>query len=318
LFGLIVLWHLALLWPDLTYWLSDAGLLRGQDAIEMGGPFRPSVLQWIQDPTSVHVFCGCTAFVAVLFTLGWRTPIMGILLYFGLLSIHHRNIGSDSGADAMLVVTSFYLMLSPCGAAYSLDARREARRRGTLAEPLIVPWSQRLIQLQLSLIYFLSAFFKCGGKAWMDGTALHWILTNPESRRFTFGLPQYPLVINALTYGALLTEFCLAFLLWSRAARPWILLGGLGLHLGIMLTVNIPVFGELMTACYLTFLTPSEFDRFVQALNPAKWIRWRLRKPARIAGRVDQAAVLQGPHQGRTLGAHSEEPEFAFASPSDG
>ena len=26
---------------------------------------------------------------------------------------------------------AFYLMLSPCGAAYSLDARRAARRRGT-------------------------------------------------------------------------------------------------------------------------------------------------------------------------------------------
>ena len=76
------------------------------------------------------------------FILGWRTRIMGILLYLGLLSLYHRNISSNCGPDQLMIISSFYLMLSPCGAAYSLDARRARPRRGTLAEPLILPWAR--------------------------------------------------------------------------------------------------------------------------------------------------------------------------------
>ena len=69
------------------------------------------------------------AVVIVLFILGWQTRLMSVLLYLGQLSIHHRNISSTNGADVFLVILSFYLMLSPCGAAYSLDALRRARTR---------------------------------------------------------------------------------------------------------------------------------------------------------------------------------------------
>ena len=163
-------------------------------------------------------------------------------------------------------------MLSPCGAAYSLDARRASRRRGTLAEPLIVPWAQRLIQLQLCLVYFNTAILKAHGTTWLDGTALHFVLNNSEVGRFSLDpLTQYPLAINALTLGGLVVEFALAFLLWFRATRAWAALAGLGLHAGILLTVNIPLFGELMTACYLTFLAPDELDALLRRLDPRSW-----------------------------------------------
>ena len=34
------------------------------------------------------------------------------------------RVTTASGADVLLMLMAFYLMLSPCGAAYSLDARR--------------------------------------------------------------------------------------------------------------------------------------------------------------------------------------------------
>src|SRR5581483_2414204 len=112
----------------------------------------------------------------------------------------------------------------PSGAAYSIDAWRAARKRGTRAEPLIVPWAQRLIQLQCSLIYFNTAVFKCRGSSWLDGTALHYVLSNSEVGWFRLDfLTEYPIAINLLTHGGLLIEFALAFLLWSRATRPWVI-----------------------------------------------------------------------------------------------
>ena len=272
--GVLSLVNLALLSVDLDYWLTDQGILQGAEARIIAGPLRPSPLQWVQGPTSVRAFVAATAVVAFAFTVGWRTRAMGALLYLMTLSIHHRNIPTNSGPDNLLLIMLFYLMLSPCGAAYSLDARRSARRRGTAAEPLIVPWAQRLIQLHLCLIYFDTAMLKCAGTTWLGGTALHYVLHNHEVGRFDISaLAQYPLAVNLLTYGGLAVEFALAFFLWFRPTRTWTIASGLALHLGVVFLVNVPLFGELMTACYLTFLDPDELDTMLQAMNPLNWFR---------------------------------------------
>ena len=298
--GLLALANLGFLAVDLDYWCSDAGLFRGTEAFEVAGPLRFSPLQWYQSPTAVRVFFAATAVVAVLFTVGWRTRLMGVLLYLATLSIHHRNILPNGGPDSLLVIMLFYTMLSPSGAAYSLDARREARRRGTLAEPLIVPWAQRLIQVQVCLIYFVTAVLKCNGQTWLNGTALHFVLNHTEMHRFRLDpLTQYPLAVNALTLAGLLTEFALAFFLWFRATRPWTILAGVALHVGILFMVNVPIFGELSVACYLTFLAPDELDAFLRRLNPMNWFGrpGREPRPLTILGRVDgPSSPLQGPH----------------------
>lgn len=294
LFGLICLLNLVLLAADPDEWLTDAGYLQGQEARELAGGLRPSPLQWVQSPASVRLFLAGVMGITVLFTLGWRTRLMAVLLYLGNLSIHHRNLLTCSGADVLLVCVSFCMMLAPCGAAYSLDARQIARRRGTLAEPLIVPWAQRLIQFQVSLLYFMTAFLKSTGTTWPDGTALHYVLGNTEFRRWTFGLTNYPLAINVLTLGALAVEFALAFLLWFRVTRPYAIAAGMMLHGGIALTVNIPIFGELLVASYLTFLTAPELDAILRRLDVWRWIRRSLVAADGESSRMP--SILRGPH----------------------
>jgi hypothetical protein len=316
-FGLLMLANLALLQFDLDYWLTDAGMLQGTEARELAGPLRLSPLQWVQDPTSVRVFFAAAAVLAALFTIGWHTRIVGVFCYLATLSIHHRDILTSSGADSLLLLLSFYIMLAPSGAAYSLDARREARRRGTLAEPLIVPWAQRLIQLQICLVYLSTVILKCNGAAWFNGTALHYVLHNTEIGRFRLeALTRYPLLINVMTHGTIAIELSLAFLLWFRATRIWAICGGVLLHSAILLTVNIPIFGELMFAGYLTFLTPEELDTLLRTLDPRTWLgRGRRRSPTVIPGRVDGPSGLLGPHS--TADAPTGEPASAAMAAAD-
>jgi hypothetical protein len=297
-FGLIALANLAFLAFDMDYWLTDAGLLQGDEARLVAGPLRPSVLQWVQDPTSVRVAMAIATVLAVLLTVGWHTRVVSVLFFVATLMIHHRNIVTNSGADALMMVITFYVMLAPCGAAYSLDARRAARRRGTDAEPLIVPWAQRLIQLHICLVYFDTAVLKCNGASWLNGTALHYVLYNDEVGRFHLGpLRDWPMLVNLMTHGAIVVEFALAFLLWFRATRLWTIVAGLGLHIAILATVNIPIFGELITACYLTFLTPPELDSMLGALAPRTWLGRLARLSAPALGRVDVPSGLRGAHR---------------------
>jgi len=294
-FGIFVLAHLGFISVDLDYWYTSAGLLQGDEARLAAGPLRFSPLQWVQDPLSVRYVVGGLAAVAVAFVLGWRTRVMSVLLYLGLLSLYHRNISTNCGPDMLMMITSFYMMLSPCGAACSLDARRPARRRGTLAEPLIIPWAQRLLQVQLCVIYFLTAAFKCNGSTWLGGTAIHYILFNHEVGQFNMEwLAGYPVVISALTLTALLAEFALAFLLWFRPSRKWIALAGVMLHAGIVPLVNVPLFGEQMTALYLLFLDPDELDRLLGLLDPRAWFGRRRSEWDALSARLDPAPSVPG------------------------
>lgn len=286
LFGLACLQNLMLLAGSHETWLSDAGYLQGPEAAELAGPLRPSPLIWFQSPAAARTVLAVTAIVTVLFTIGWRTRWVGMALFACNLSIHNRNLLTCSGADVLLMALTFYLMLSPCGAAYSLDALRAARRGGGRSEPLIVPWAQRLIQAQISVLYFITALHKAGGATWREGTALYYVLGDPEFRRFTLGLTEYPLLVHGLSFGALVLEFGLAFLLWFRPTRLAVICAGVALHAGVLLTVNIPVFSELMMASYITFLSSSEWAGLRRALG---------RREASAAERPP-TALAPGPH----------------------
>lgn len=300
-FGLIVLAHVALFFPESDEWLSGVGRLQGSEARELAGPLHPSPLQWVQDPLSIRLFLAGTGVVAAMVTLGWRTRITSVLLYGMLLSIHHRNMASCSGADVLMVVLAFTLMLSPSGAAMSLDYQRARKKLGAVFEPLIVPWAQRLIGFQIAMVYFATAMLKAGGKPWIDGTAVHYVLGNTEFHRLSFGLTAYPTLTSAMTHGAMALEFALAFLLWFKAARPWILPAGLALHAGIMMTVQIPLFSEMMVIGYLTFLGADEWFAM------ARWFDRKRRSEQdrpEIPGRVDPGTgdAVRGPSPSRRAG----------------
>lgn len=298
-FGLVLLANLGFLAFDLDYWYTNAGILQGNEAREVAGPLRGSVLFLLTDPVSVRIFFGATAAAIVLFTVGWHTRVMGVLVYLATMSLHHRNVLTNSGADALVTILTFYAMLAPCGACFSIDAWRAAKKRGTAAEPLIIPWAQRLIQLQVAMIYVNTAILKGGGSSWLNGTAIHYVLSNTEvGRPWLTWLTEYPIIINLMTHGALVVEFSLAFLLWFRSTRRWMMIAGLGLHASIVLTVNIPIFGEAITATYLLFLSPVELNIILKNLNPRNWfVRQRTAvAPLVIPGRVDRPEGLPAPH----------------------
>jgi hypothetical protein len=64
------------------------------------------------------------------------------------------------------------------------------------------------------------------------------------------------LIANLMTYGTLAVEGSLAVLVWNRRARPWVLLAGVFLHLGIELTIRVGFFSLGMITLYLVFLDP--------------------------------------------------------------
>ena len=292
LFGMIALYNLALCSVEIDYWYSGNGLLPGNEAWSVAGALQLSILHYYQDPITVRALFAATAVAAFGLMIGWRSRLMSILFYIGMVMINNRNLVTSSGADVLLLVYAFNIMLCPSGAAYSVDAWLESRKRNAPADPLIIPWGFRLIQIQLCLVYTLALVLKLGGNLWLDGSALHYVLNNTEVIRFDFSfLSDYPVLINLMTYASLVIEFALAFLIWFRAVRPIVIFSGLLLHGGIMLAINIPIFGELMWLGYIAFLTPPEFDAFLHAID----VRRLFRRPAQVEQESAEIVVQPTP-----------------------
>jgi hypothetical protein len=81
-----------------------------------------------------------------------------------------------------------------------------------------------------------------------------------EFRRFPMFEPG-AFTVSLLTWGTLVVEFACGILIWFRDLRYWVLLAGLGLHLGIEYSMNVPLFQWIILATYVTFIYPEDLAR---------------------------------------------------------
>ena len=63
----------------------------------------------------------------------------------------------------------------------------------------------------------------------------------------------------------MVTELSLAVLIWNRRLRPWVLLVGVSLHVGIESSIMVGFFSYAMLASYLCFIPPETSTRYVLA-----------------------------------------------------
>ena len=175
------------------------------------------------------------------------------------------------------------LALSPAGEAFSLTACwRAFRARVPLAERIFgepqPATSQRLIQLQVCLVYFLAGLQKLhptylSGQVLWDKVAFElgrdrsgaffeaWAPALPET------IAGWPWPWQAMALATVALELGLPIGLWfARTRRPCIVLG-LGFHASIAFIMDIDVFSYAMMATYLLFLKPDAIPRGLRAIG---------------------------------------------------
>lgn len=225
---------------------------------------------------SLAVYLGTMA-AAAAFSIGIWTRAAGITLAVGLISIHTRNPLIIHAGDTLLRLCIVYLALSPCGAMYSLDAVRRAKKGLVpLKSNVVRVTSQRLIQFQVAIVYLFTAWWKFFGTYWMDGTATWYPAKMHEFIRFPapeFFERQPFLALE--TYGTLATEIALGTLVFWRPARKWVLLAGVLMHAYIEYRFNIPMFALIIVSCYVAFYEGEEVEAWVAKVRK----RWSKPKP---------------------------------------
>jgi hypothetical protein len=272
LYGLLVIADVVLMRPDWQTWFGWKGFVPIETMRAMAAGARINLFAWLpRTDAAVDALFWLLLAAAISLTLGFMSRLSAVAVFVGLVSLHQRNLFILHSGDTLMRVCGFFLMFAPCGAAISVDRLLRIWRGREGAEPRPrAPWAQRLIQLQVAIAYVATFWWKSQGSMWMDGTAVYYSSRLLEFKRFPAPEISSLFVAKLMTWSTLAIECALGTLIWIRELRYWILLAGLGLHLSIEYSMNVPLFQWIAVASYVTFIYPADLTRFWS------WVRGRV------------------------------------------
>jgi hypothetical protein len=284
----ILLLNFASLIPEAPTWFGEQGILPAAYASRAFGGVRVNLFALLpaSDETARTVLaCGVAAAACLL--VGFQTRLAAVAAWLALTSLQHRNPYICHSGDTLMRNFAFFLMFAPAGRSFSIDRwLRRLRGREDARTPLAAPWAQRLLQIQLAVMYVGTASWKLTGTTWRDGTAVFYALHLDEFTRFA--VPAWMLTVGFsmfATWSTLAVELAMGTLVWFRRLRLPVMVCGAALHLGLEFTLDVPLFQWVVLAAYLLFLdapvaedAPPLGTAFIERTS-----RWT-RRPTRSAG----------------------------------
>jgi Vitamin K-dependent gamma-carboxylase len=263
-FALVMLgWTLSLS-PGLYEFFSNDGVLPEQPSY--ADDARWGLLGIFESDIAVTLVYFLMFIATLALLVGFRTRLAAFLVFICIASFQRRNPFVLNSGDQLLQVLAFFLVLMPAGVSLSVD-RWLKRGEDFWAFPTRSIWPLRLVQIQVSILYLSAVWAKVRGTTWNDGTAVSYAFRIDDIARFP--VPDFItdsiLIANLLTYGTLAVELALGILVWNRVLRPWVLLAGVGLHLGIDYAVRVGFFSYGVFVAYIAFLPPQTASAFILA-----------------------------------------------------
>src|SRR5207244_4910293 len=193
----------------------------------------------------LYVLLGLAGLGAWGIVLGYRVRLCAGVLFAIAVSTYRWNFLVIYVDDAFMHLLLFWLMLLPVGHTLRLWELR-CGWRACLARwrRVTVPGTAQWCFLaNVCLIYLVAGLWKLASPLWQQGFALYATLRLPIAYAPDFWQPQHLPFLQVMNYLALVVEPLIPILLLCRQGHPakWCgLLGQLGFHLGILLTLRVP------------------------------------------------------------------------------
>lgn len=264
LFGVLSLQNAANMWPGFLSWYGVNGLIPIDSVIKnnWGGLPRFDLIL-VLPRSDFWVVALFWAYVLATFfvTIGFCTRYSAAFMALSLISFHHHDVFNCHGGDVLQRLCAIFLTFSHADAVLSVDALLRLRHGAGATPSLYSPWAQRMLQVQVALIYYHSFSSKIVQPDWLNGTAVYYAtrIDNLVHLPMTF-LFDNLLVCKCLTWYTLAVEFSMWTLIWFRKTRYIVLAASLVLHLGIDAALSVPVFEWFMIASLVNFVEPEDLS----------------------------------------------------------
>lgn len=263
--------------------LLEARISLSANRLAIEGGFHLPYLSWIpllpkelysllhaaQYPCIVLLGLGCFTRTACLALLG----LQGYVFFADQLNFRNHPY--------LFLLILLLLLQSPCSEHYSLRAASRGLGSGRRAASQMWPLTaQRLIQFQISAVYLFAAGHKINpqflgghvlahyfGQDLATGSSLLLLdaVADPQTIRTWVEWVKTPANMVMASWVTLLAEIFLAFGLWFRRTRPWAMLIGFALHLGIAVVMDVWSFTVAVLGSYLLFLDGLPWSKGVKS-----------------------------------------------------
>ena len=228
----------------------------------------------------IPLFLGLWGLVACCVVVGYRyrfAVIANYLFWIVFVNFTPMQRDFDGGFDTFMIGTGFFLLFMPGDRAFSIDNLRYKLHNPFVSYNAYPPATVSALAYQLPVfvclgwLYFDSDIHKLFAEHWRNGLGSWLPATQPY---YVSAIDMSPLLnieplVKAFGYTIMLFQISFVFLFAHRRLRIVYLLVGIGLHLGIILTLNIYPFGFGMLICY-TLLVPFRWWNAMGAWLKAK------------------------------------------------
>ena len=261
-FGFLTLVNLLLLWPDMPMWFANDGVLPQSVHMSLVPSGRLSVYTFMgYNDAAISVIRALGLFGGLGLLTGTIPQLSAFCVWLSVASFSWRNPHILHSGDNLFRIGAFFLMFAQSDGVLSLPRFLASKFRPGYASkhPVnirkVPAWPQRVLQLQLCVVYLVAGVWKAKGVPWQDGSAVGTVLQLGEFQRFP--IPDFfmtPLMSQVMTYSTLAVELGFPFLVWIPRLRLPVLFVGLGLHAGLDWVMNVQLFQWTITSYYLLFL----------------------------------------------------------------
>lgn len=246
-------------WLYGSHWFSDAGVLRTTTSNQLlNGEFKSLLVLLPQTPKVIEIGLLLLMVQSGLLLLGVWSRFQAACIFVLLTSFQHRNVLIVEGQDTVIRWFVFIMILMPLDHRWSLW---RALSGIPATETSANAWPLRLLQVEMTAIYFSSAFMKVAGATWREGTALYYVARSDDVFG-RFWLPDALFetlwVVKLCTWTVLAVEIFIPFGLWVPRLRPVALFFAIALHLAIEYSMNLFLFQWLMLAGLIAFVNVRE------------------------------------------------------------
>jgi hypothetical protein len=218
------------------------------------------VPDYAPSPAVAWLLFGAMLGATLALTLGYRTAISAPLLL--LLFLHHYFLQlavKQSSFDRIIAIALLVLCLADTGRVLGLDAARAG------AQP--TRWGERVLQIQLVLLYVGAGVWKLFNPAWHSGTLLRSNLQGMFATPLAFELVQLDLSERTWALFSLAIiglELATGVLMMIPRLRSCALLLGVGFHAANCVVLVIPEF-LVVLAAYPVFVSEQRLQAIASA-----------------------------------------------------
>jgi hypothetical protein len=212
-------------------------------------------LRWVDSHAGVTAFMVAVGVCSVFTAIGFLTRASTLVLYLWAFSYTAVAYPAETGYDGLARLAGLALVVSPAARRWAVD--------GVLfgSGPIEVPrYGLRLLQWQLAIVYAVTVWLKMPDAYWRNGQLMSYFMMSLFSRVASPSWAEWGKASALLTWGTLLLEGAIPFLLFSRRGRRLGILCGIALHGGIALASTIGMFSLCMAPYYAAFLEAADFD----------------------------------------------------------